>query len=141
MCVYLYIHNTYTQHTHIYIILTQTFILDAINYLTALICIYIYIYIYRLKIKTPIVEVCIGIAFTRPGLPSPHFFCMILLHLHCCHGFFFCPWFKAPPPPPHTHTRTQNDGGWKNCGKICYRAGFVFPDLATLMWCITRTME
>ncbi len=30
MCVYLYIHNKYTQHTHIYYV-NKTFILDAIN--------------------------------------------------------------------------------------------------------------
>ncbi len=44
MCVYLYIHNTYTQnthtHTHTYIMQTKTFILCAINRLTALIVTY-----------------------------------------------------------------------------------------------------
>ncbi len=43
MCVYLYIHNKYTQYTYIYHvhIHKQTFILDAINFLTALKFIYI----------------------------------------------------------------------------------------------------
>ncbi len=36
MCVSLYIHNKYTQYTYIYYVNT-TFILDAINYLTALV--------------------------------------------------------------------------------------------------------
>ncbi len=36
MCVYLYIHNKYTQYTLIYYA-NKTFILDAINRLTALI--------------------------------------------------------------------------------------------------------
>ncbi len=36
MCVCLYIHNEYTQNTHTYIMQTKTFILDAINRLTAL---------------------------------------------------------------------------------------------------------
>jgi len=36
MCVYLYIQNNYTHHTHIYYVKTQTFILDAINRFTAL---------------------------------------------------------------------------------------------------------
>ncbi len=44
MCIYIYIyiHNKYTQHTHIYtyILCKQTFILDVINHLTALIYIY-----------------------------------------------------------------------------------------------------
>ncbi len=31
MCVYLYIHNKYTQYTHIYYV-TQKNILDAINH-------------------------------------------------------------------------------------------------------------
>ncbi len=35
MCVYLYTHNKYTQHTHIYYV-NKTFILKAINRLTAL---------------------------------------------------------------------------------------------------------
>ncbi len=30
--VYLYIHNKYTQYTHIYLMKTKTFILDAINH-------------------------------------------------------------------------------------------------------------
>ncbi len=37
MCVYLYIHNKYTQNTHTYIMQTKTFILYAINHLTALV--------------------------------------------------------------------------------------------------------
>ncbi len=41
MCVYLYIHNKYTQHTHIYCV-NKTFILDPINRLTALISIIYY---------------------------------------------------------------------------------------------------
>ncbi len=36
MCLYLYIHNKYTQYTHIYYV-NKTFILNAINHLTALI--------------------------------------------------------------------------------------------------------
>ncbi len=36
MCVYLYIHNKYTQYTHIYHV-NKTFILDVINCLTALV--------------------------------------------------------------------------------------------------------
>ncbi len=36
MCVCLYIRNEYTQNTHTYIMQTKTFILDAINRLTAL---------------------------------------------------------------------------------------------------------
>ncbi len=38
MCVYLYIHDKYTQHTHTHthIMQTKTFILDAINRLKAL---------------------------------------------------------------------------------------------------------
>ncbi len=35
VCVYLYIHNKYTQHTHI--LCKQKLILDVINHLTALI--------------------------------------------------------------------------------------------------------
>ncbi len=31
MCVYLYIHNTYTQYTHTYIVYTKTFILNVIK--------------------------------------------------------------------------------------------------------------
>ncbi len=31
MCVYLYMHNKYTQYTHTYIMQTKTFILDVIN--------------------------------------------------------------------------------------------------------------
>ncbi len=38
MCVFLYIHNKYTQHTHIYYVNKNFyFILDAINCLTELI--------------------------------------------------------------------------------------------------------
>ncbi len=40
MCMYLYIHNKYTQHTHIYYV-NKKFISDAINCLTALLYIYI----------------------------------------------------------------------------------------------------
>ncbi len=36
MCVYLYIHNKYTQYTHIYIMYAKSFILDAINRCPAL---------------------------------------------------------------------------------------------------------
>ncbi len=39
MCVYLYIHNKYTQNT--YIMQTRTIILDAINRLTALVVTFI----------------------------------------------------------------------------------------------------
>ncbi len=45
MYVYLYIHNKYTQNTHTYIMQTKTFILYAINRLTALIYMYVYVYI------------------------------------------------------------------------------------------------
>ncbi len=38
MCVYLYIHNSYTPYTHIYYV-NKTFILDAINHMTAIILI------------------------------------------------------------------------------------------------------
>ncbi len=31
MCVYLYIHNTYTQYTHIYYVNKMFFVWDAIN--------------------------------------------------------------------------------------------------------------
>ncbi len=31
MCVYLYVHNKYTQYTHIYYV-NKNFILDAINH-------------------------------------------------------------------------------------------------------------
>ncbi len=36
LCVYLYIHNKYTQYTYIYYVNNFLFILDAINHLTAL---------------------------------------------------------------------------------------------------------
>ncbi len=48
MCVYLYIHNKYTQYTHIYSV-NKTFILDAINHLTVLIYIYV-IFIFILNV-------------------------------------------------------------------------------------------
>jgi len=46
MCVYLYIHNIYTVHTHIYYVNKNFSFYFAINRLTALINIYIYLYIY-----------------------------------------------------------------------------------------------
>ncbi len=51
MCLYLYIHNKYTQYTLIYYVNKNLFWMQliTINRLTALIiciCIYIYIYIY-----------------------------------------------------------------------------------------------
>ncbi len=36
MCLYLYIHNKYTQYTHIYCV-NKNFYFDAINRLTALV--------------------------------------------------------------------------------------------------------
>ncbi len=41
MCLYLYMHNKYTQYTLVYYV-NKTFILDAINRLTALILLFIY---------------------------------------------------------------------------------------------------
>ncbi len=49
MCVYLYIHNKYTQYTHIYHV-NKNFYFDAINRLTALVYILI-IFIYDIKYK------------------------------------------------------------------------------------------
>ncbi len=48
MGVYLYIHNKYTQYTHICYVNKHKkhFILDAINHLTALYIYTVYIYIY-----------------------------------------------------------------------------------------------
>ncbi len=45
MCLYLYIHNKYTQYTLVYYV-NKTFILDAINRLTALILLFIYLFIF-----------------------------------------------------------------------------------------------
>ncbi len=40
MCVYLYIHNTYTQYIHTYYVKKKTFILVSINHLTGLVYIH-----------------------------------------------------------------------------------------------------
>ncbi len=45
VCVYLYMHNKYTQYTHIYYV-NKNFILDAINRLIALINITFFLNIY-----------------------------------------------------------------------------------------------
>ncbi len=51
VCVCLYIHNKYTQYTHIlYIMQTKTFILDVINRLNENIYSKSYIYIYMVTL-------------------------------------------------------------------------------------------
>ncbi len=45
MCLYLYMHNKYTQYTLVYYV-NKNFILDAINRLTALILLFIYLFIF-----------------------------------------------------------------------------------------------
>ncbi len=77
MCMYLYIHNKYTQYTHIYYVNKNAYFgLIAINRLRA----HTYIYIYT-DVGNQNNQLCVSL-FEKAGVERR----LLLLHEHVCQG-------------------------------------------------------